>query len=730
MNFYPKEYIAHSENSNGVRQSMKAHSQGVADFMRDFALSEDFIELYGYCGQIHDMGKYSDEFQRYIRGNGSKTRHAIYGAVFAMENSLNELVFPVYGHHSGLPNKSSMAQDVIAEIKTSRARYDTINERWCEEIGNALPIPNDEEFKNLPDNFQRELFVRMLYSALVDADSLDTERHFCEKKFEQRKNVALDADSLLLKLEHEFIKFANDLEKKVLPINKLRDNVRRYAISKAHLPQGFYSLTLPTGLGKTLCSINWALCHAKCHKNIKRIIIVLPFVSIIDQTAQKLKEIFLDGVVLEHHSNVIYTEKDDDDEYNPQLLATENWDYPIVITTNVQFFESLFSNKRSDCRKLHNIQDSVIIFDEIQTLPMGVTEPSLIMLDNLQKLCRCSVLFCTATQPDFATRGGFKGINNIVSLVENPELVFEQTRRVTYHPIENYNEINMSELVDIVIKNEESALVVFNTKKKARMFFEDIRECKNFEHHYHLSTTMCPDHRKIVIKKIQDALKKNEKIIVSSTQLIEAGVDMDFPTVYREIAPLESIIQSAGRCNREGARKNDKGIKVNGDVYLFALTESSQPSKEYKSWSQFANLLYKGHEGKLYTHDFYGYYYRELTQTFVDTDKMKITDDRKKFLYQTIAEKYKIIDKKTQTLYVLDYSDKSRELYHRIKDQEFLTKQDYQLASQYCVQVYDKFVDNNRSFILHEQCGLNVWHGTYDKEFGLPFVEDFKPLIK
>ena len=717
-------YIAHSENPNGVRQSMKAHSQGVADFMREFALSEDFKELFEYCGQIHDIGKYSNDFQRYIRGNGGKTRHAIYGAILAKENSLNEIVFPVYGHHSGLPDKSSMAQDIMAEIKTNKAKYDAINESWCDEIGYLCHIPNDEIFRKLPSGLQKELFVRMLYSALVDADSLDTERHFCEKKFEQRKSVPLDADLLLLKLENEFMKFANDPEKKSLPINKLRNDVRLYAISKANLPQGFFSLTLPTGLGKTLCSVNWALCHSQIHRNIKRIIIVLPFVSIIDQTAEKLKEIFNDGdYVLEHHSNMIYSDNEKEDEYNPKQLSTENWDYPIIITTNVQFFESLFSNKRSDCRKLHNIQDSIIIFDEIQTLPISVTEPTLTMLENLQQLCRCSILFSTATQPDFETRDGFSGINKIESLVENPELVFEQTRRVTYHSVNDYHEIEISELADIVIDNYESALVVFNTKKKARMFYEEIRDCQKFDHHYHLSTTMCPDHRKIVIKQIQEALEKKEKIVVSSTQLIEAGVDMDFPTVYREIAPLESIIQSAGRCNREGKRKN-------GNVYLFTLTDSSQPSKEYASWSKFANLLYKGKEELLYTHDFYSSYYRDLTETFANTDRLEITDDRKALRFQTVANKYKIIDKQTLSLFVYGYNDKSKDLYKTIKDQEFLSKRDYQLISQYSVQVYSDFVNRNKPFIMSERCGVNVWHGTYDKDYGLPFIEDFKPLIK
>jgi len=725
-------YIAHSANSDGIIQTMKEHSSGVGKLMREFALSESFADLYEYCGLIHDIGKYSDSFQNYIRGQGSKTRHSIYGAILAKDASLIEVMFPVYGHHAGLPNKPSMAGDIKAELITNRAYYDAIYEHWRDDNDKQLNVPDDELFRCLPDILQKECFVRMLYSALVDADCLDTERHFAKKKFEQRKSVALEPDALSAKLEQEFMRFEQDPEKKNLPINQLRNRVRLYAESKANLPQGFYSLTLPTGLGKTLCSINWALAHAQCHKNISRIIIVLPFVSIIDQTAGKLKEIFNDeknDFVLEHHSNVIYAENEDKEEYNPKLLATENWDYPIIVTTNVQFFESLFSNKRSDCRKLHNIQDAVIIFDEIQTLPMGITEPTLTMLDNLQQLCRCSILFCTATQPDFATREGFKGISHIESLVENPEMVFEQTRRVTYHPVNDYNEVSISELADTVIRNKQSALVVFNTKKKARIFFEEIKGGQAFKHYFHLSTSMCPDHRKSVLKEIQEVLKKNETVIVCSTQLIEAGVDLDFPSVYREIAPLESIIQSAGRCNREGKRKDDSGNDITGDVYLFALTEAGQPSKEYNSWSQFANLLYKGKEEQLYTHDFYGYYYRELTKSFVDTDRLKITEDRRKLLYQTASDKYKIIDKKTQTLFVYKYNEVSRKLYDRIKDQEFMSKQDYQLVSQYCVQVYEKFVSDNNSYILPEKCGISVWHGKYDKALGLPFVEDLKPII-
>ena len=721
-----EEYLAHSENDFGKVQTMKEHSAGVGEFMREFALSDSFADLYEFCGLIHDMGKYSESFQRHISGEDAKVRHSIYGAIHVMNQSMMEVALPVYGHHSGLPDRPDMIQDMKAELNINRDAYNKIREVWQEDTANQVKAPNDKSFQDITDILQKELFVRMLYSSLVDADSLNTEKHFCEDRFNTRLSQSIDSDHLLKKLQQKRLTpFANDPEKSKRAINKLRNSVREYAESRSDLPQGFFSLTLPTGMGKTLCSINWALHHARHHKNIKRIIIVLPFISIIDQTAEELKEIFNDeggDYVLEHHSNVIYIDDKGTEDYSPKQLATENWDYPIIITTAVQFFESLFSNKRSACRKLHNIQDSIIIFDEIQTLPIHVTEPTLIMLDNLHQLCRCSILFCTATQPDFNTRKGFCGINHIESLVEDPQRIFDETRRVTYHSLNDYDKLTLSELADTVITNQKSALIVFNTKKKARNFFEELKGNDSYKL-FHLSTTMCPAHRKEVIKTIRQVLENNEPIVVSSTQLIEAGVDMDFPAVCRELAPLESIIQSAGRCNREG--KN-----ANGDVYLFSLTESGQPSKEYRAWLEFANLLYKGNEEKLYAHDFYSYYYRLLVKNYAETDKLNITEDRKKLLYQTVADKYKIINSNTQSIFVYNYNSESRLLYNQVKNKDYLTRHERQQISQYSVQVYDNFIRDNIAFVGYEQCGLSVWHGTYSPDYGLPFVEDFNVLIK
>ena len=720
-------YLAHSENEKGVYQTMSEHSINVADFMRQFSLSDEFLQLYAYCGLIHDMGKYSDSFQHYLAAGGNKVQHSVYGALFAKDASLIELMIPVFGHHAGLPDRSHLRQSL--EVAGNDDVFETICDRWKHDSGKSVETPSDEPFKSLPDILQKELFVRMLYSSLVDADSLDTERHFKRTAYESRQCPAFNANILLAKLQRKLAYFQQKGD--ASSINTLRESVRLYAEAKAHLPQGFFSLTLPTGLGKTICSINWALHHARQHANIKRIIIVLPFISIIDQTADVLKGIFNDDnhdYVLEHHSNVVYVADETDDELNSKQLATENWEYPIIITTAVQFFESLFSNKRSACRKLHNIQDSIVIFDEIQTLPIHVTEPTLTMLDNLQKLCRCSLLFCTATQPDFKTRAGFCGLASIEPLVKSPEKVFTETRRVTYHALNGYNEIGIDDLATKVVCNGESTLVVFNTKKKARLFYDNVSTAANCLA-LHLSTTMCPAHRKEVIATIRQALENKETLIVSSTQLIEAGVDIDFPAVYRELAPLESIIQSAGRCNREGKLVDDEGNMKMGDVYLFALSETGQPSKQYKSWTEFANLLYKGNEDKLYTHDFYEHYYRELVRNYANTDKDKITDDRRRLDFQTVAEKYHLIDNATTPLYIYNYNSDSLELYHQIKDKDYLTRTERQQLSQYCVQDYERFLRENRAFIGEERCGILVWHGTYSPDCGIPLTEEFKTLI-
>lgn len=699
------KYIAHSENSNGEEQSMKQHSEGVAELMKSFALADDFAEIYSYCGLLHDIGKYSKRFQNYIRSRGEKEPHAKWGAYMARMNKLINIAFPVIGHHAGLPNRDDMFER-LEQCAKDENRWNQIQQALKEDDFN-ISMCDNSSFDKIGDVFQKELFVRLLYSALVDADSLDTERHFQKEQYDVRSCKILDVDALLAALNKRFDSF-----KQVTPLNELRTDVRLYAQSLANADQGCFSMTLPTGMGKTLASLNWALYHAKAHPNIKRIVIVLPFISIIDQTANELKTIFKDyDVILEHHSNVIYEGTDDEESYckDSKYLATENWDYPIVITTAVQFFESLFSNQRSKCRKLHNLQDSIVIFDEIQTLPVNLAECTMKMLNDMLCLCRCSFLFCTATQPNFQTRKDFCGIDHITPLVENPASIFASTKRVKYISIDDYKAQSFESITDCVVEQNDSVLIVCNTKKKAMTLFDKLKE-KSEISVLHLSTNMCQMHRMEIINKVRQKLKDGEKLILCSTQLIEAGVDIDFPVVFRELAPLESIIQSAGRCNREG--KLQEGL-----VYLFQLEDQGQPSRDYETFAKFAQLRYRGNEERLSDADFYTNYYTNIIKNYPSEDS--VTLEREKLSFQNVADIYRIINSNTASLFIYRFDKESLSLYNNIKNKEYLSRKDYQKIAQYSVQVYEWFMKTNADKIIEISDGVKIWSGAYSKEIGL-----------
>ena len=390
-------------------------------------------------------------------------------------------------------------------------------------------------------------------------------------------------------------------------------------------------------------------------------------------------------------------------------MATENWDYPIVITTAVQFFESLFSNQRSKCRKLHTLHDSIVIFDEIQTLPVNLAECTMKMLNDLLHLCRCSFLFCTATQPNFQTRKDFCGIDHITPLVENPASVFASTKRVKYISIDDYKAQSFESNADCVVELNGSVLIECNTKKKAMALFECLKTRSEIPV-LHLSTNMCQAHRIEIIKRVRIKLKEGEKLILCSTQLIEVGVDMDFPVVFRELAPLESIIQSAGRCNREGNLKE-------GQVYLFQLEDQGQPSRQYIAFAQFAQLCYRGNEDRLSDADFYTDYYTNIIKNYSLKDN--VTPKREKLMFQDVADMYHIINSNTTTLFIYQYDNESKHLYNEIKDKEYLSRKDYQKIAQYCVQVYEWFTKANANKISEISNGVKIWFGAYSKEIGL-----------
>ena len=705
-------YIAHSKNEVGLEHGLSDHLTTVAKLMVDYTENADYQKIFKVTGLLHDLGKYQPEFQHYLihEGRRGSVPHASWGAALAKYYKLYEASFAIDGHHKGLPDFADLKDDIAEFDEVQHELFKSIkyiffNDLGIEEIELKIEQPNFNPY-------ERDVFIRYLFSLLTDADWLDTEKHFNTNNAESRITPEFKAKLLIEKIEDEI-----KSKSKEGYINQLRNQVREYAINRASGQIGFYSMTLPTGMGKTLASVNWALHHAQ-KNGLKRIIIVLPFISIIDQTAKELKRIFGDEWVLEHHSNFNddevankeITDENTDTEKYTKRLATENWDYPVIVTTSVQFFESLFGNKPSRCRKVHNIAQSVVIFDEVQTLPKELVVPTLSMLKGVQNIMGTSFLFCSATQPAFEKTDKFNGIENIEPLVENPKEVFAATRRVEYFPVYNYQPISISDLANHVKNVNSSTLSIFNTKKQALLFFKEIQNIQGYKT-FHLSTAMYPAHRKRVIGQIREDLKNNEKILVASTQLIEAGVDFDFPCVFREIAPLESIIQSAGRCNREGK------MDYPGKVFIFSLADVSAPNRQYRSLAEFAKGLYNGKEELLFEHDFFKEYYRKAIDLFVDADKKKIEEDRNGLNFKTVAEKYQLIENKTTPIFIL--CDESRKLYENIRHKPMLSRADFRTMQQYSVQVFDNFFKDQIGKLGREPQGYWCWHGEYSNEFGI-----------
>ena len=534
-------------------QSNDNHQLGVAERTECFAAEFGMGDCGRLMGLLHDKGKEQNEWQEYIKGN-TKTgpHHAYVGAIIAQKQypQISPLVAqPIAGHHRGLYDYC----DYIEETKREVPKDVTIDA--------AIPY----QFPKLPKMEQYDLhhLVRMLFSCLVDSDSLDTEAFMNPEQAKQR-GCHTSIEKLLATLEKylEGLK-ANAPETEV---NRIRNFVQEQCINESQRETGFYSLTVPTGGGKTLASVLWALHHA-VKNNLQRIIIAIPYTSIIVQTASVLKEIFGEDNVLEHHSNVNPEDIKDKVLRERLQLATENWDYPIIVTTNVQLFESLFSNKRSDCRKLHNIVKSVIILDEVQTLPLGFYKPIVHTLSTLQRVFGVSILFTTASQPILSGRieganpmASFNALQSVHEIIPKEAKLHHKLHRVGLQFLKgtrSYDEIAEE------LSMHKKVLCIVNTRRDAKELFNRLRRdgiC------LHLSRMMCPAHVSATIRQVKEALKNQDDtpIRVIATQLIEAGVDIDFPVVFRQEAGLDSILQAAGRCNREGKLEL-------GTTYIFSL---------------------------------------------------------------------------------------------------------------------------------------------------------------
>ncbi len=709
--------IAHVRPSDMAVQTNREHCSGVARLAAGFA--DDFgWGDFGYAiGLLHDKGKEQKGFQRYIRkmsgyekleGHVEKTPHAFVGALLAakIRRGCDLIGMPIAGHHSGL-------YDYMDYEKLKRKNIP-------EDIDTDDPVVKPVKIGRLPARKYLHHLIRMLFSSLVDADYLDTEKFMQpEQSTERRCGDSLEA------LQKSLDTYLDELNKKAqdTPVNRIRKCVQQQCRATMALPSGFFSLTVPTGGGKTLSSMVWAIGHALANGK-KRIIIAIPYTSIITQTAEVLRRIFGANNVLEHHSAVNIKDEDSQSDEYSMKLAAENWDSPIVVTTNVQLFESIYASCPSKCRKLHNLCNSVLILDEVQALPVDHLQPIVDALKAYQEYFGLSVLFTTASMP--ALRGKYRGVSCQVSL--------EGIDDITEIIPDSFQLHNHLRRADIYFDAESSTydsiaerliqhprvLCIVNTRRDAQELYTRLPQDGIT---IHLSKMMCPAHIREQISRLKKALKSpDERIVrVVSTQLIEAGIDIDFPIVYRQEAGLDSILQAAGRCNREGKLPT-------GTTYVFSLTkEHALPPGHLARTADACKRLHISPEKDCFAPGLMKEYFIQLysrTKSF-DEGPEHETDLIKRLLYRpeamsfaSAAQKFSLIS--DNSINVIVNWDRSPELIRELREngasKALLTR-----LSQYSVAVRKTDFDRLLKGALVEEIVEGIWYIS-DNEQYLPEV--------
>ncbi len=665
------EYWAHSPNDSGNAQMMEEHLRAVADMARDFATSFGAGDFAHWVGWLHDVGKYSDDFQDYLRrchndklaGKKEKTRpggndHKNAGTRLAsllVQKPKTDAGVLVLGHHGGMPALTASVVD-----STLNANLDTVIARahQCLPYLKALPAqrpmpPAAGSSKNKCEmQREREMFLRMVFSCLVDADSLDTERHFQAGVYAKREwNASLQEWKELLNAKQVDLqaKAQTAIGGTAPTVNEVRGEVYHACIAAGGEPQSAFSLTVPTGGGKTLASLAFALAHATDPQHpLDRIIYAIPYTSIIDQTAGVFRDLLGDEApILVHHSALPENAKEDDGKGGSswRRLVSQNWDVPLTVTTTVQLFESLFSNAPGRCRKLHNLANSVIILDEAQMLPISLLKPILDALKILVRYYHTTVVFCTATQPAFDTLSqhlsGFPKINSIVP-VEQQKRHFEVMKRVTYHV--EPEAWDWAQVAAAMRKDDlTQCLAIVNTRANAIALLEALDDPEAF----HLSTLLCGAHREEVLRQVRKRLKEGGSCRLVSTQVIECGVDVDFPRVLRAIGPLDRIVQAAGRCNREGLREN-------GEVIVFQPSQGKMPPGEYETMVAETRLLLQEADLDFHDPELYRRYFLTLygSKGSVETDKPGIQKLRQEMDFPEVAKQFRMIQQDTRPVLV------------------------------------------------------------------------------
>ncbi len=691
-----KRYLAHRA-ADGREQTVLAHLQGTAALAEKFASEFGAGEQGKLSGLGHDLGKYSAQFQKRILGDPAHVDHSTAGAWECFQRRQISAAFAIAGHHGGLPDWGSQTDlEATFQGRINKAALGKLPDYspWKEEV--QLP---GQPFAMEEDPLAQMFFTRMLYSCLVDADYLDTEA-FMEGK--ARASCPADMELLWQRLK-------NYIAPWFPPKTEL--NAQRCAILQqcmdrgAKSTPGLFTLTVPTGGGKTVASLAFALAQARS-QGLRRIIYVIPYTSIIEQTADIFRTILGAENVLEHHSGVLL----EGEETLTQAKATENWDMPVIVTTAVQFFESLFASRSSQCRKIHNIARSVVIFDEAQMLPLPYLRPCVFAISQLVKRYGVSAVLCTATQPALGKL--FREfLDQAPRELCPPEICrWEEFRRVCFQWA---GELSWEAVADRM-NSMKQVLTVVNTRKNAQQLYGLLKG----EGAFHLSTLMCPEHRRQMLQEIRSRLQAGLPCRVVSTSLIEAGVDVDFPTVFREETGLDSILQAAGRCNREGKHPAEESI-----VTVFK-SPTLPPPMNRTAVDVSRKILNRNAD--LNGRDTIRDYFRELLEM-----KGPDTQDQKGILplmeenmfpFRTVSENFHLIDNNTQTVYI-PFHEEACQLLAQLRCGQ-TSRGLYRKLGRYSVNVYAQHFQSLPLEILPDGSGILLDMERYSQKTGLSLDGD------
>jgi CRISPR-associated endonuclease/helicase Cas3 len=572
-----QKFYAHSKEGKPTSewQPLEEHLKNVAEKASQFAEEFGSGEWGSIAGTLHDMGKAHPDFQSYLlkagsmeaseyddqKSAGTHPNHSGAGAVLACERWPGIIgkifAYLITGHHAGLPDWFGGAASLPYRLEKEKNIADKVcayAKFFLEKLPNKIQPPAFSMHCKNQDAIGYHLWIRMLFSCLVDADFLDTEAFMDREKHAQRPPFPLLID-LKSRFDMQLLRMMNKTPDTF--VNRIRANILAACRKASTQPSGIFSLTVPTGGGKTLSGTAFALDHAIQYGK-SRIIYVIPYTSIIEQTADVLRKYFGAENVVEHHSNL----SPEREEESPQLiLAAENWDAPIIVTTSVQFFESLYSAKPGRCRKLHNLVNSVVVLDEAQLLPPELLHPCVEALNRLVSDYKTTVVLSTATQPTLPSL-----VQPAREIVPNPASIFTQLKRTNINFPEDVNRPQDWPALAEELVNYEQVLCIVNTRKDCHSLWQEMPKGTT-----HLSALMCGAHRSKIISDIKERLSQGKLCRVISTQLVEAGVDMSFPAVYRALAGLDSINQAAGRCNREGE------LPEYGNVQVFIAPKPAPP---------------------------------------------------------------------------------------------------------------------------------------------------------